>query len=285
MVAKLLKYVPKHTYYLEAFGGGASLLFAKKPTTFEVYNDILSDLVNFFRVLQDPEKFQKFYEKVYLTPYSRELYYIFRNEYESIEDEVEKAYRFFVIARQSFSGKWGESWGYNVKEIRKNMCENIAAWLSTIEMLPEMHARLRTVVIEHDTWEKVCERYNDWGDEGFYYLDPPYVLDTRRDKKGYKYEMSNEEHKKLVDWLLTKAKVKVMLSGYDNEIYQKLEKNGWKKICWEVACSAAGRTRGTGILGKGATFAKNQRRVECIWINYDPESHEIRNRNTNALFS
>ncbi len=266
LVAKLLQYIPQHTYYLEVFGGGASLLFAKKPAKIEVYNDINSDLVNFFRVLRDEEKFEKFYRKVVLTPYSREEVKTFRKEYEYIEDEVEKAYRFFVLARQSFSGEM-KSWSYSLKAINRNMASVVSKWLSTIDMLPDIHERFKTVMIEHDTWENVCERFNDWGEEGFYYLDPPYVLSTRK-KKYYKHEMSDEDHERLVDWLLTKAKVKVMLSGYDNEIYKKLEENGWKKICWNVACFSSGRTKQSGILGKGATFEKGQRREECIWINY-----------------
>ncbi len=266
LVAKLLQYIPQHTYYLEAFGGGASLLFAKKPAKFEVYNDINSDLVNFFRVLRDDEKFEKFYKKVVLTPYSREEFNTFKKEYENIEDEIEKAYRFFVAVRQSFSGE-KKGWSYSLKKVNRNMASVVSKWLSIIDILPEIHERFKTVMIEHDTWEKVCERYNDWGKEGFYYLDPPYVLSTRRNG-GYEHELTDEDHERLVEWLLTKAKVKVMLSGYDNEIYKKLEENGWRKICWNVACNSAGRTRQTGMLGKGATFEKGQRREECIWINY-----------------
>ena len=71
LVSKLLPCVPQHKYYCEVFGGSAALLFAKQPAEFEVYNDTDSGLVNFFRVLRDPEKFQKFYHKVCLTPYSR----------------------------------------------------------------------------------------------------------------------------------------------------------------------------------------------------------------------
>ena len=59
-----------------------------------------------------------------------------------------------------------------------------------------------------------------------------------------------------------------MLSGYDNPLYRKLEENGWKKHCWELSCWAAARTRSTGLLGEGATFKNNQRRLECVWINY-----------------
>ena len=49
---------------------------------------------------------------------------------------------------------------------------------------------------------------------------------------------------------------------------QKLEQYGWKKICWNVDCKAVARTRRTDILGEGATFRKNQRRTECVWMNY-----------------
>lgn len=60
MVSKLLPLIPPHHIYVEVFGGGASLLFAKEPSPVEVYNDIDSGLVNFFRVLRDPEKFARF---------------------------------------------------------------------------------------------------------------------------------------------------------------------------------------------------------------------------------
>jgi len=62
MVKKLLPLIPKHHTYVEVFGGAANLLLAKDPSPVEVYNDIDSGLVNFFRVLRDKNKFQKFYE-------------------------------------------------------------------------------------------------------------------------------------------------------------------------------------------------------------------------------
>ena len=79
MVKKLLKLIPEHKIYVEVFGGGASLLFAKEPSPIEIYNDIDEGLVNFFRVLRDPEKFGKFYAKAVLTPYSRAEFYYCRD--------------------------------------------------------------------------------------------------------------------------------------------------------------------------------------------------------------
>ena len=39
--------------YIEVFGGGASILFAKHKEKFEVYNDFNSDLVNMFRCIKE----------------------------------------------------------------------------------------------------------------------------------------------------------------------------------------------------------------------------------------
>lgn len=43
----ILKYFPQHRIYVEVFGGSAALLFSKRPSDVEVYNDIDSGLVNF----------------------------------------------------------------------------------------------------------------------------------------------------------------------------------------------------------------------------------------------
>ena len=172
------------------------------------------------------------------------------------------------MARQSFGGHIGSGWGYTVKQIHRNTSGEVSKWLSIIELLPEIHSRLITVQIDNKNWKDLLETYSGYEfNEEFIYLDPPYLPETRRDGK-YENELTTEDHKELIDYLLS-HKRRVMLSGYDNDLYQKLEKYGWKKICWEVSCSAVGRTRLTGILGKDAIFKKNQKRVECIWINYD----------------
>ena len=265
MSSKLLKYVPPHTYYLEAFGGGASLLFAKRPVPLEVYNDINSDLVNFYRVLRDKEKFKEFYHKVSLTPYSREEYYHCKETWESTEDEVERVYRWFIVARMSFSGMFGQGWKYTIKSFNRKIGISVSKFLSTIDMLPEIHNRIQTVQIDHADWKKVLERYNIWGNKGFYYLDPPYLSSTRR-SGGYKHEMEEKDHEELINWLLNECIVKVMLSGYDNELYRQLENIGWSKICWDVMCHVTLRKE---------KKIDSDRRTECIWVNYLKKTKEI----------
>lgn len=59
------------------------------------------------------------------------------------------------------------------------------------------------------------------------YLDPPYVW-SRRGRKQYRYEMSDSDHEELLDTSIH-SKAKIMLSGYDCELYEKYLKD-WRKI-------------------------------------------------------
>jgi len=277
MTPKLLKYVPEHKFYLEPFGGAASLLLNKKPAKFEVYNDLDSGLVNFFRILRDKEKFEKFYEKCVLSLYSREEYNFCRKTWRNCKDEIEKAYRWWIVARMSFSGRFEAGWNFAVTEIRRSMPQTVSKFLSSIKNLPEIVCRFQRVQIEHLDWKECIEKYcSAWKyEESFVYLDPPYIESTRRAGK-YQIEFSDEQHEDLIKYLIkTQNRTRYMLSGYDNELYKILEQNNWKKICWNVACYAVGKIRQAGIQGKNITFKKNQRRIECIWINYDINNNNI----------
>jgi DNA adenine methylase len=262
MVAKLLPLLEQypHRTYVEAFGGGASLLFAKEPSAVEVYNDLDSGLVNLFRVLRDEEQFERFYWLVQLTPCSREEWRDCRERYEQTTDPVERAYRFYVVARQSFSGLWGSSWSMSVTTSRRGMAIATSKWLGTIEGLPEIHARLMRVQIEHDDWRRVLGTYDT--PETLFYLDPPYVPETRSNKR-YRHEMTIEDHTELVERLLN-LQGWAILSGYGHPVYAPLEE-AWRRVEWQTSCFAAGRTRASRLQGKGAALQK-QPRTEVVWM-------------------
>ena len=271
MVAKLLKLIPPHHTYVEVFGGGASLLFAKKPSPVEVYNDMDSGLVNFFRVLRDPAKFERFYRLVCLTPYSREEYYYCRDTWETCDDEVERAYRWYIVARMSFSGRLGGGWSFSLTLSRRKMAASCSRWLSIIEMLPQIHQRMMMVQIEHRDFRDIIKIYDT--KDTLFYMDPPYIPETRRGG-GYEHEMSIEDHKVLVN-LLLRVKGKVLLSGYSHPIYQPLEQAGWERHDYETACYAVGKTRATGLLGEGACM-ENQMRIESVWVSPNCKKEQIK---------
>ena len=260
-VKKILPLIPAHRIYVEVFGGGASLLFAKDPSPVEVYNDIDSAVVDFFRVLRDKESFKRFYRMVALTPYAREEYYFNLKNWGKPKDKVEKAYRWFVMVRFSFSGLQTHGWSYSFKSSARNMARTVSGWLSAIEGLPDCYYRFMRVQIENLDFRDLIKNYDS--EETFMYLDPPYIQETRK-RGGYRFEMSEKDHRDLAE-LLLKSKSKFILSGYRHKIYKPLEEKSWVRIDFKTSCYAVGRTRYTGLIGEGVVN-KLKPRIESVWL-------------------
>lgn len=85
-----------------------------------------------------------------------------------------------------------------------------------------------------------------------FYLDPPYVSDTRvTGNRYYNYEMTDEQHQELLN-AIKGIKGKALISGYSSDLYNNALSE-WRKVTKESRISAG---RGTGI------------RTECLWMNF-----------------
>ncbi len=259
---EILGLLPPHEHYLEPFGGGASILIAKDAAKVEVYNDVNRGVVNFFRVVADADYFGKFMARAALLPVSRELYEEFLRTWPAIHDPVEQAVRWYYVAQQSFGGMFGNAWGTTVNSSSRGMASNISSWRSSFENLPKVHERIQRVQIECCDWRDILKRFS--GSGWLAYCDPPYVAGSRK-AGGYDHELKDCDHEALVTELMDYDGA-VVLSGYDNVIYKPLADAGWDCHTVDVVCSAAGRTRNSGLQGSGNVKAK-QKRVECIWRN------------------
>lgn len=259
MQAKLLPLLPAHREYIEPYFGGGSVFFAKQPALVETINDLDSAVMGFFRVLRDqPEEFLWLAQ---LTPYSRELYNECRDTWQTETDPVRRAWRWWVVARQSFSGEFACSWSSVVTRTRRGMAGAPSMFLSTVGQLPETVARLQRTQIENAPALRVLERYCT--PTSLAYLDPPYVANTRREG-GYACEMTDADHEALVETIL-RLPGRFVLSGYAHRLYEPLEAAGWSRVDFTTACSAAGRTRASGLQGVG-TIAAKQPRTESVWL-------------------
>lgn len=234
-----------------------NVLINKEPSPIEVYNDIDSNLVNFFRVLRDEKKAKKLQELLLLTPYSREEFCYCRDSL-SEGDDVIRAWKFFVVAQQSFSGIVNRG-GWSCTKTRPS----VLTWVKKIERLEDIIYRLRNVEVENKDFRDIFKLYDT--EDTFFYCDPPYILETRTGQAVYQYEMNLQDHKELVDILLN-IKGSAILSGYKHEVYEPLELNGWKRIDIQVVCSAVGRTAVTGLQGEGALKKQNKYKTESLWI-------------------
>ena len=157
---------------------------------------------------------------------------------------------------------FGKSWGTSVNQSSSGMSSQTAQWISSFDNLPRVHQRMQCVQIECCDWRDVLKRFA--GPDWLAYCDPPYVLGVRK-AGGYQHELRDSDHEDLIQTLL-RYDGAVVLSGYNSPIYAPLADAGWDKIEIEVVCSAAGRTRVSGLQGAGNAKAK-QRRVECLWRN------------------
>ena len=261
LASKLLSFVPDHQTYVEVFAGGAALFFAKDTSPLEVINDLDSGIVNFYRVLRDPEKFRRFQFLVSLTPFSREEHELCRRTWADLGDDIERAHRWFIVNRMCYGGIFGSGFGRSVKTGRNGMATNVASYLSTIDRLPQIAARLMQVQIENLDFRQIIKAYDR--PETFFYLDPPYVLSTRKGK-AYRHEMSDQDHAELVD-LLLHMKGKAVLSGYSNPFYESLEFAGWARHDFKAMCTVANHIVKTDRSDN--EFELNDReRVETVWV-------------------
>lgn len=255
MTNKLIPLIPEHKMYVEVFGGSGQMLFSKDRSEIEIYNDIDSGLFNFFSILRDENKVEQFKRKLDLTLYSREEFYNCRNTWQSEQDEVERARKWYVTCMQSFSNGFS-TWSYTKMKSRRGMAQCVSRYLGNVEEnLPNAVDRLKTVLIENLSFGELIKKYDN--KETFFYLDPPYVHSTRKMTYTYNHEMTNNQHESLVETLLN-IKGKAMLSGYDTDIYDKLIDKGWVKLSIGEFAKRSIKTIDT----------EKEKGSEFVWINY-----------------
>lgn len=255
---QILPLIPRTDIYVECYGGAGNVLLAREPSPVEVYNDLNNKLVNLMRALRDPKRLAHLRKQLLFTLYSREE---FREAIAILKDpkanQDDVAWAFYVSHNQGFSGippKSAGSWGRTFKG-SKNVNKKTSAWLSLLDLLPEWHRRLMTVQIDsRDAIELI--RYWDRPETTFY-LDPPYIAETRQDAKVYDVETDDAHHVKLVDTIL-QCQGAVVLSGYAHALYKPLEDAGWERLEFETVCSAP-----------GSHFKDRERpkRIEVVWRN------------------
>ena len=242
----ICEHIPEHEVYLEPFAGSLAVLFNKQRSHIETVNDLDGEVVNFFRILRDREN--ELERLISLTPFSRREY---ESAYELCEDEVEMARRFAVKCWMGFG--CGNLYKNGFKSGQQKCSPNPAkAWAELTETIKLAAERLKGVQIENLPVTELIKRYNT--QDVFIYADPPYLQGTRK-KYLYKHEMSDSEHEELLE-ILIKHPGKVLLSGYDNDLYNDIL-YGWRK--------AKKDTRAEG----------GRKRTETLWMNYDIEEKQM----------
>ena len=235
--------------YLEPFVGSGAVFFNKRPGAVETINDLESEIVNLFQVLRDqPDELKRVLD---LTPYSREEY---DRSFEPCDEPVEKARRYMVKTTQAIGAKLQgtQKCGWrNHKQMR--IGGTACKWGGISDTVDLAAARLRSdtthlVQIEHMDALKLIERYNNH--DVLMYLDPPYLRSTRRSGALYNHEMDEAGQVLLLD-AITKSRAKIVISGYESDLYNR-RLAGWYKDSTQSQTTSA------------------ELATEIIWMNYEP---------------
>ncbi len=247
----LLPLLPTAEHYCEPFGGSAAVLINREPSPVETYNDLDSEVVNFFRVLREQK--DELLESIGLTPFSREEFELAIQEIDEQVSDLERARRFFIRARQVRTGLAQTAssgrWAHCVLTSRAGMAGAVSRWLGSIEGLSEIVQRLLRVQIENAPAIEVIKRYDS--PETLFYCDPPYPHEARGDSNAYGYEMSDDDHRQLAK-TLRGVKGKVAISSYKCDLMSELYGD------WNCIVAPA----------KHAHSIKKLR-TEALWTNYE----------------
>lgn len=266
LARRIIDLMPRHLHYVEPFAGGLAVLLARDPDderlwadghkgVSEVVNDIDGELANFWAVLRGENLFSRFQREVQAIPMSRAEWEGARDSF--AVDLVQRALIFFVRCRQSRAGMMKDFTSVTRSRTRRNMNGNVSEWLGAVDGLPDVHARLRRVLVENMDAVRLIEREDTPGT--LFYIDPPYLHSTRT-AGGYAHEMTEDGHRRLLAALL-RCEGRVILSGYPSDLYDSTLA-GWRVVDFDLPNHAAGGE-------------SKRRMTERLWLNYGPDGGKL----------
>lgn len=258
--------MPDHECFVEGFGGSGVITLNKEPATVDVYNDLDSELVNFFIVFREAnERLVDWIEKV---PYSYETYEDFVDAFygkanedpegnmpgEALTDNIitgddiapkhiKRAGIFFTLRYMQFGAKYQGRSGFG----RSKVQNGAETFKNATERLKEFAGAWDHVTIENVSYEKLIDTYD--GEDTLFYFDPPYI-----GTEGY-YRESNFNHRKFCNHL-------EQIDGYwivsYDEIPKKLEK-------YHITVEESTNFIDSGMKGEGKDT------IETVITNFDPD--------------
>jgi DNA adenine methylase len=253
MFKNIIEYFPKtgsYDTYIEPFSGSFTIGIKKTITPVEIYNDLEKNVYSLYKVISDKVLFEQFKQKCDLTYYCADI----RKEYKELLKNPElsildRAFYFFYVNRTSRNGIGGLSVN---TIIRRNMSKSVSDFLSAIDRLPELHQRLSNLIVLNEDGFELIKKYDR--ENVMFFCDPPYEQSTRTSSTRYKFDLNREGHIFFLDTVINIKKAKILISGYDCELYNKLTDNNFKKQQFIVNTVDGNRVPKT--------------KIETVWYNY-----------------
>lgn len=238
----IIEMFPPHHSYLEPFFGSGAVLFSKARSDIETINDLDGEIVNLFEwCRKDPERLAR---EIYLMPYARAVY---DAAFLPTDDSFQQAVNFIIRLNMGHGFRASVKVGWKKYVQGRERAYAAQDWVNLPDKIFQIAERLRGVQIECQPAVELIRRFRY--SNVLIYCDPPYLLETRRGKQ-YSCEMSRKDHEELLDVLLEHPEP-VLLSGYDNELYNQVLHNWNKKTIQNYD-------------------QLSNPKAECLWMNFKP---------------
>jgi DNA adenine methylase len=235
--------------YVEPYSGAASVLLNKEPSKEEAMNDLHPGVIEIFKAIRDDHV--EFAKRLKKLSYSQRTFdRALKQSVGPLDGHLDLAVNEYVLRRMSRGGmKKAFAWS---ERLRGGQPGDVNAWKTALKLMPDLSERLQSVYIFNKPAVEVIKAFNKHNT--LLYVDPPYLHSTRKAKKVYeKYEMTEDDHKKLCEVLVT-FKGKVLISGYDSELYDSYFQN-WHKIFRDIA-------------NHSSQSKKKEFKREVLWMNF-----------------
>lgn len=208
LVKKILPLFPEHQCYVEPFAGGAAMFFMRpKPAKVEVINDINSELVNLYRVVQ--HHLEELMRQFKWSLVSREMFkWLQLTDVRTLTD-IQRASRFFYLQHMAFGAKVDSQTFGTATTTRPGL--NL---LRIEENLSAAHLRLAQVFVENLPWLDLIKKYDRA--HTLFFLDPPYW-----ETEGYGVGFEWHEYEQIAE-SLTSMKGKAILTVNNHPDMAKL---------------------------------------------------------------
>jgi len=189
LAKRIIRLLPEHTTYVEAFAGGAQVFFHKPRSEVEVLNDLDHEIVNFFRVCQNHH--EELLRYLQFTIVSRSYFDLLRATEPEILTDIQRAARYLYLLKNSFASLVrSPTYHWHVVHPPGFNPEKLP------EIIHNTHTRLARVQIEELPYEKIIRNFDR--PSTFFFLDPPYF-----GKRLYRYNFEAKDFDKLAEIVRT----------------------------------------------------------------------------------
>lgn len=250
----IISHFPAHTIYVEPYGGGASVLLNKTPSETEVYNDLEPGIYSLFYIIKND--FERLLNVLQMIDCREEVFLAAKEKLKTSLETFDLGLNTLILRRMS-RGAYGQVFSWSKRLTVGGVVEEENAWITMKEKeLHKIHDRIKNIQIYNKDAIEIIKQFDS--PDTLFYLDPPYVRETRTSLRtvgawDYLKEMSKEQHIQLAE-TLNQIQGKAIISGYPSDLYNSLYAS-WKKDSKLIPNHAAQKK-------------KKQVQEECLWLTF-----------------